>query len=179
MRYAQIRKMDISNGEGIGVALFVQGCHFRCHNCFNSETWDFNSGKEWTDEIADKFLDLADKPHIKRISILGGEPLAEENRGDICHLLQKIRDRFERSKQVWLYTGYTFEEIIEGMSNTDTLSGVYMATPLMLCDVIVDGKYIDDLKDYKLKWRGSSNQRVIDVHASVRDGLKVHLWTGT
>ena len=112
MRYAQIREMDISNGEGIGVALFVQGCHFHCPNCFNSETWDFHGGKEWTDEIADKFLDLADKPHIKRISILGGEPLAEENVGAVWELLNKIRSRFGNSKKIWLYTGYTWEELL-------------------------------------------------------------------
>ena len=177
MRYAQIRKMDISNGEGIGAALFVQGCHFHCPNCFNSETWDFNGGKEWTDEIADKFLDLADKPQIKRISILGGEPLAKENRDDVCALLQRIRERFGRSKQVWLYTGYTWDEILKEILDTKELLERQTAARLLLCDVIVDGKYVEALKDYKLKWRGSSNQRVIDVSASVRDNLKVHLWT--
>ena len=80
MNYASIREMDISNGESIGVALFVQGCHFHCKNCFNSETWDFNDGKEWTEDIKNKFLKLIDKPYINRISILGGEPLADENR---------------------------------------------------------------------------------------------------
>ena len=177
MRYAQIRKMDISNGEGIGVALFVQGCHFHCPNCFNSETWDFNGGKEWTDEIADKFLDLADKPQIKRISILGGEPLAKENRDDVCTLLQRIRERFGRSKQVWLYTGYTWDEILKEILDAKELLERQTAARLLLCDVIVDGKYVEALKDYKLKWRGSSNQRVIDAPASVRDNLRVHLWT--
>lgn len=181
MRYAQIREMDISNGEGIGVALFVQGCHFHCPNCFNSETWDFNGGKEWTDAIADKFLDLADKPQIKRISILGGEPLAEENIGTVWELLNRIRGRFGNSKKVWLYTGYTQEELLidpffifTTENHTDTTTRL---NAVRLCDVIVDDRYIDQLKDYKLKWRGSSNQRVIDVAASVKDDWKVHLWT--
>ena len=83
IRYAQIRNLDLSNGEGIGVALFVQGCRFRCPNCFNSETWDFNGGKEWTTETRDRFIELTSRPYIKRISILGGEPLAEENLDDV------------------------------------------------------------------------------------------------
>ena len=90
MRYAQIRSMDISNGEGIGVSLFVQGCHFHCINCFNSETWDFTGGKPWTDSTEEKFLQLIDRPYIKRISILGGEPLADENVETIYTLINKI-----------------------------------------------------------------------------------------
>ena len=170
MRYAQIRKMDISNGEGIGVALFVQGCHFHCHNCFNPETWDFNGGKEWTGEIADKFLDLADKPQIKRISILGGEPLSEENMESILNLLHKIRSRFGYSKKVWLYTGYKWEELLTHDNAITRLSIV------QLCDVLIDGRYIDDLKDYKLKWRGSSNQRVIDVKKSLINNKTIVLY---
>ena len=177
MRYAQMRKMDISNGEGIGVALFVQGCHFHCPNCFNSETWDFNGGKEWTDEIADKFLDLADKPQIKRISILGGEPLAEENIYAIWTLLRNIRSRFGDSKKVWLYTGYTWEELLSYVFEDSIASRIIRLYIVQLCDILVDGRYVDSLKDYKLKWRGSSNQRVIDVAASVKDDWKVHLWT--
>lgn len=170
MRYAQIRKMDISNGEGIGVALFVQGCHFHCYNCFNPETWDFNGGKEWTDEIADKFLDLADKPQIKRISILGGEPLAEENMESILNLLHKIRSRFGYSKKVWLYTGYKWEELLTHDNAITRLSIV------QLCDVLIDGRYIDELKNYKLKWCGSSNQRVIDVKKSLINNKTIVLY---
>ena len=96
MRFAQIRNMDISNGEGIGVALFVQGCHFHCHNCFNFETWDFKGGSEWTKETKLQFLDLISKPFVKRVSILGGEPLADENVDEICMLLNEIRYTFPR-----------------------------------------------------------------------------------
>ena len=111
MRYASIRKLDISNGEGVGVALFVQGCRFNphCYNCFNPDTWDFNGGKEWTPEIKDKFLELIDRPYIKRVSILGGEPLADENLDDIFDLISEIKRRFSDTKTIWLYTGYTLK----------------------------------------------------------------------
>lgn len=111
MNYAQIRSMDISNGEGVGVALFVQGCHFHCKNCFNSDTWDFNSGKEWTSEIKNEFIKLANKPYIKRISILGGEPLAKENVDEVKKLVNEIRILLPE-KTIWLYTGFKWEDIM-------------------------------------------------------------------
>ena len=98
MRYASIRELDISNGEGVGVALFVQGCHFHCYNCFNSETWDFNGGKEWTPEVKEKFLELIDRPYIKRVSILGGEPLADENLDGVLDLVTEINKRYNFQK---------------------------------------------------------------------------------
>ena len=94
MRYASIRKLDISNGEGVGVALFVQGCPFACKNCFNSDTWDFNGGKEWTQETEDKLVELASRPYIKRLSILGGEPLVDENLDGVLHLVDRFRLSF-------------------------------------------------------------------------------------
>ena len=100
MRYAQIRNMDISNGENIGVSLFVQGCRFKCKNCFNKETWDFSGGKEWTKEIESKFFELIDRPYIKRISILGGEPLADENAEEVLNLIKEIKGRFP-TKDIW------------------------------------------------------------------------------
>ena len=105
MRYASIRNMDISNGEFCGVSLFVQGCDIipHCKGCFNSDTWDFNGGKEWTNEVEEHFLNLIDRPYIRRISILGGEPLARKNIDDIYHLILKIKDRFP-DKIIWLYT---------------------------------------------------------------------------
>ena len=141
MRYASIRNLDISNGANIGVALFVQGCdrNPHCKNCFNSETWDFNGGKEWTEETKNKFMELIDRPYIKRISILGGEPLAEQNLDGVLSLIKEIREKYpisqnpnsenigksrvledENSKEIrnsfpnktiWLYTGYKFEQI--------------------------------------------------------------------
>ena len=170
IRYASVRSLDISNGEGIGIALFVQGCPFHCYNCFNPETWNFNGGKEWTEEIEKEFLSLIDRPYIKRISILGGEPLAEQNLDGVLKLTNKISVLFP-DKTIWLYTGYTWEEI-----NTKTLSSykdsnnVIRRKIVALCDVLVDGRYIDSQRDIALKWRGSKNQRVIDVKQSLHNG---------
>ena len=191
IRYASIRTLDISNGEGIGIALFVQGCHFHCYNCFNSGTWDFNGGKEWTPEVKTKFLKLADKPYIKRISIIGGEPLALTNLDDVHQLVKEIRDSLPQ-KEIWLYSGYTWEnifnqkecdkvieELIEDMmkNNTDISllrtkykqSDCYKRAEIVrLCDVLVDGQYIDSQRDISLRFRGSSNQRVIAVQESLQ-----------
>lgn len=157
MRYSKIHKLDVSNGSGIGVALFVQGCHFHCKNCFNKETWDFDGGKEWTSKIERKFLDLMDRPYITRVTMLGGEPLADENIDDVMYLLYKIRDRFGDSKKIWIYTGYTFEEIQNGYSN----KSCERKNVLLLADVLVDGQYLDELRDLSLAFRGSKNQRIL------------------
>ena len=111
MRYAQIRSMDISNGEGVGVSLFVQGCPFHCKNCFNSETWDFNGGKEWTEKTKNKFMELIDRPYIKRVSFLGGECLADQNLDEVLKLVKQIRISFPE-KTIWLYTGFCWNDIM-------------------------------------------------------------------
>jgi anaerobic ribonucleoside-triphosphate reductase activating protein len=167
--------MDISNGEGVGVSLFVQGCPFHCKNCFNSDTWDFNGGKEWTEEIKDKFMKLIDRPYIKRVSFLGGECLADQNLDEVLKLVKQIRNSYP-DKTIWLYTGFEwnslmskicqptfpdkdFERIIEiHKKRKEIISNV---------DVLVDGEYIDEQKDLSLKFRGSKNQRVIDVKQSL------------
>lgn len=179
MRYSKIHKLDVSNGEGVGVALFVQGCHFHCKNCFNSETWDFDKGKEWTLSIEQRFLELIDRPYITRVSILGGEPLANENVQTILLLLQKIKARFP-DKVVWLYTGYTFENIFcksifDLFDNHQSQIYEYRNKILKdeYCDVLVDGQYIDELKDISLKFRGSSNQRIINVKKSLEENQVV------
>lgn len=159
MRYAQIRNIDISNGNNIGIALFVQGCPFRCYNCFNPETWDFEAGKEWDEETEHQFIELAKRPYIKRISILGGEPLADANLSDVLNLINKIRIQLPQ-KTIWLYTGYTWEECLNHETRREIISK---------CDIIVDSKYIDSLKNTTLKWRGSSNQRVIDIQKSLKE----------
>lgn len=198
MRYASIRSLDISNGEGVGVSLFVQGCDRHCFNCFNSETWDFNGGKEWTEETKNKFMELIDRPYIRRISILGGEPLAEQNLDDVLSLIKEIREKYpisqnpnsenigksrvledENSKEIrisfpektiWLYTGYSYSEIFCGESSCLSPKGLNnfkRRKIIKLCDVVIDGEYIDEQKDLTLKWKGSSNQRVIDVKQSL------------
>ena len=176
MRYAQIRSMDISNGEGVGVSLFVQGCPFHCKNCFNSETWDFNGGKEWTEETKNKFMELIDRPYIKRVSFLGGECLAEQNLNEVLSLIKQIRNSFPE-KTIWLYTGFEWDDI---MCSFTGLQADYVVLSekdievwekrreiISLSNIVVDGKYIDKQKDLALKWRGSKNQHVIDVKQSL------------
>ena len=187
--------MDISNGEGVGISLFVQGCRFYCKNCFNPDTWDFNGGKEWTQEVEDKFIELANKPYIKRISILGGEPLVDENLDGVLNLVNKIR-LLMPEKTIWLYTGYTIVTIMPYklfalhpniMSTNPTL--VMSKNPSLLkdkelafeierkrsdiiskCDIVIDGRYIDSQRNIQLMYRGSKNQRVIDIKKSLQKG---------
>lgn len=148
MRIADIQEFDVNNGEGVGCSLFVQGCHFHCKNCFNQSTWDFNGGKEWTQSTKEKFLELVNKPYITRVSILGGEPLADENVQDVYDLVKQIPS----SKKIWLYTGYVWDDmdfVRRSVANS--------------VDVLVDGRFVDELKDLNLPFRGSSNQRLIDI----------------
>jgi anaerobic ribonucleoside-triphosphate reductase activating protein len=175
MRYSQIRNLDISNGLGVGVSLFVQGCPFHCKNCFNSDTWDFNGGKEWTEEIKDRFMKLIDRPYIKRISFLGGECLAEQNLDEVLKLVQEIRISFP-DKTIWLYTGYSYSEIFRGQSlclSQEGLNNFKRREIIKLCNIVVDGEYIDEQKDLTLRWRGSKNQRVIDVKQSLAQNKMV------
>lgn len=158
MKYAQIREMDVTNGNGIGVALFTQGCPYHCKNCFNPETWDFNKGTDWTKETENKIIELLKPEYITRLTILGGEPLIERNIEPLTALLKRVKGIYP-DKQVWLYTGGDFE-VLEGL-----YEGIFQ-----YIDILIDGRYIDDLRDYKLKWRGSSNQRIIDVQASLKSG---------
>ena len=168
MRYAQIRELDISNGEGVGVALFVQGCHFHCYNCFNPDTWDFNDGKEWTQDTEDKLIELANKPYIKRLSILGGEPLADENLDGVLHLANRFRLLFP-NKSIWLYSGYTWSEIFnDGVYLTRDCAGWKRREIVKKCEVLVDGRYIDSQRNVQAKWRGSDNQRVINIQESLK-----------
>ena len=178
MRYSQIRSMDISNGEGLGVALFIQGCPHHCKNCFNPETWDFNGGKEWTEEVKNEFFKLIDRPYIKRVSLLGGSPLADQNLDDVLSLVKEIKAKFP-NKSIWLYTGYRYEECILGLGelvHNHNHNRFRRQCILKKCDVLVDGKYIDELRDISLHWRGSSNQRVIDVQQSLEKG-EIILWS--
>lgn len=165
MRYSLIRETDISNGEGVGVALFVQGCHFHCPGCFNQETWDFAGGKEWTPDIEEKFLQLINRPYIKRVSILGGEPLADENVETVISLIDKIKEEYP-DIQVWVYTGYTYNDILYGLD--------YARRPVLVsADVLVAGPFDitkQDLTGKYIKWAGSTNQKVIDVQRSMEEG---------
>lgn len=181
MRYASIRDLDISNGSGVGVATFVQGCPFHCYNCFNPETWDFNGGKEWTQEIEDKFLELANRHYIKRVSILGGEPLAKQNLDGVLGLVNKIHLLLP-DKKIWLYTGFTFDWLKKEYEKNLLLEEIYKWTMLFnennenkirweivsKCNILVDGRYIESKRNLSKKWAGSDNQRVIDVFESLK-----------
>lgn len=174
MRYASIREMDISNGQGLGVSLFVQGCYFHCKNCFNSETWDFNDGKEWTNEIKEKFLKLINRDYIERVTILGGEPLVDQNVEDVLDLVKEIREKFP-NKKIWIYTGYKWKAILYPVVTDDFNPErdrilQIRRDILNYIDVLVDEKFEDDKKDLTLKWKGSTNQHVIDVKRSLEEG---------
>lgn len=180
MRYASIDKCDLCNGLDIGISLFVQGCDQHCPNCFNPETWDFNGGKEWNEEIKNQFLALVDRPYIKRVTLLGGEPLAYGNLCGVYDIVRTIKTQFP-FKKIWLYTGYTlsydvnkqdfFVGAIGDFTNVEVSldnGGALINLILRLCDVVVDGAYIDNLRDLTLPFRGSSNQRIIDVQNTLK-----------
>jgi anaerobic ribonucleoside-triphosphate reductase activating protein len=146
--------MDISDGPGVRVSLFFQGCHFHCKDCFNSETWDFNKGKEFTDEVIDKIIELANHEYIEGLSILGGEPMHPVNVLGTIALAKKFKEKYP-NKNIWVWTGYKFEDI----PNKNALP---------LIDVLVDGQFITELHSFNLKWKGSSNQRVINVKETLK-----------
>ena len=158
--------MDISNGEGVGVALFVQGCPFHCYNCFNQETWNFNEGKEWTENIENCFFDLINRNYIRRVSFLGGEPLANQNVSGMLEIVHKIRILFP-DKKIWMYSGFTWEEIFNPTQKADSEITEKRKEIIGQCDILVDGRYVDEQKDLALRWRGSANQRVIDAQKSL------------
>jgi anaerobic ribonucleoside-triphosphate reductase activating protein len=151
MRYAQIRDMDIVNGKGIGATIFFQGCSHRCKGCFNSSTWDFNGGKEWTKEVEDEFIKLCQREYIDHISILGGEPL-DQPIDELITLLNRVKT--EVGKPIWLWSGYTFI-YIENSPRHPKFSKV-----LDYVDYVIDGEFKEELKDLNLLYRGSSNQNI-------------------
>ena len=138
--------MDISNGEGVRVSLFVQGCRFRCPSCFNMDTWDFDGGKPWSKTVEDTFINLGKQEHIQGYSILGGECLDPVNLQEVTKLCKRIKE--ETGKSIWLWSGYTFEDYISKLEIVNYI------------DVLIDGQFVQDLADMNLKWRGSSNQKV-------------------
>ncbi len=165
MNYAALKKFDIANGPGVRVSLFVSGCRHHCRNCFNREAWDFDYGRPFTSETEKEILTELDKSYITGLSLLGGEPFEPENRGRLISLLEKARKRHSE-KNVWCYTGFVYEE----------LTGDVTAERLLaLIDVLVDGRFVEELKSADLIFRGSSNQRIIDVGKSLESGGAVLL----
>lgn len=155
MNYSVIKDCDIADGEGVRISLFVSGCRHHCKGCFNQETWDFNYGKEFTDNTIDFIIDLLDKPYISGLSILGGEPLEPENCLSVAHLIKVVRNTLP-TKNIWLWTGFY-------LSDLKTRTDESLTYILNNVDYIVEGPFIENLKDVSLKFRGSSNQNIIKV----------------
>lgn len=162
MRYNKIRKMDIADGPGVRVSIFMQGCTFNCKQCFNPDTHDFNGGKEFTEDTINRILELGENETVKGLSILGGEPMHPKNIEGTTKLAKAFKEKFPE-KTVWSWTGYSFDKDLK-----DKEVSKYI-------DVLVDGQYVDELRNPKLKYCGSSNQRVIDVQKSLKED-KLVLW---
>lgn len=162
MRYNKIRKMDISNGPGVRVSIFMQGCTFHCKKCFNPETHDFNGGKEFSEDTIQRVLELAENENIQGLSILGGEPMHPKNIEGTTKFAKAFKEKFP-NKTVWSWTGFLFDKDLKGKE------------ALKYVDVLVDGQYLDELRNPNLKYCGSSNQRVIDVQKSLKED-KIVLW---
>ena len=156
MRYNKIRKMDISNGPGVRVSIFMQGCSFNCKNCFNQDTHDFNGGKEFDDSTIERVLELCDNENIEGLSILGGEPMHPSNIEGTTKLAKAFKEKYP-NKNIWSWSGYSFDNYLKDKEVVKYL------------DVLVDGQYNDDLRNPTLKWKGSENQRVINVQESLKD----------
>ena len=160
MNYASIRTCDVANGDGVRVSLFVSGCTRRCPGCFNEEAQAFDYGKPFTKAVEDEILDALAPGHIAGLTVLGGEPMEPANQRALLPFLRRVRDRFGDAKTVWVYTGCVLESELKSESRwrtevTDEL--------LSLVDVLVDGPFVEELKDISLKFRGSSNQRILDL----------------
>lgn len=167
MNYSLIRDRDISNGPGIRVSLFVSGCKLHCKGCFNSEIWDFNAGKQFTEKTRDTILELCKKPYISGFSILGGDPLSQDSEGliQLCDLCDRIKQENPK-KDIWIWTGEDFDTIMNCVLN-DLSSDDYRSVLLSMADVVVDGPFVEEYRDLNLKFRGSKNQRIIDVKMSI------------
>ena len=156
MRYNTIRQLDIANGPGCRVSLFVQGCSFNCPGCFNPIAKDFEGGSLFTEQTKEAIFALAEPSHISGLSILGGEPLHPRNREEVLKLAREFKSKYPE-KNVWIWTGYLIEDVFEDLVDSKV-------------DVLVDGRFEEDLKDLRLKYRGSSNQRVINLTETIRTG---------
>ena len=165
MYYATIKKNDVANGPGVRVSLFVSGCTHHCKNCFNQEAWDFKYGNSYTEEVEEEILDALDRDYIEGLSLLGGEPFELANQEGIVSLVKKAKERFPE-KSIWAYSGYLFDTYLLPLSRKNETT----RTLLENIDVLVDGKFEEELKNPRLIFRGSSNQRIIDVKESLKAG---------
>ena len=168
MNYATIKWTDIANGEGVRISLFVSGCTHKCKNCFNQVAWDFSYGQLFDAEIQEKILKELGSDYIAGLSLLGGEPLEPKNQEALFPFIKKVREKYP-NKTIWCYTGFVFDPE-SGVLKEEGKNTLYTKELIQLFDVLVDGPFIEDLKDVRLKFRGSSNQRVIDVQKSLKHG---------
>lgn len=171
MNYANIKNCDIANGEGVRVTLFVSGCTNHCENCFQPETWDFNYGEPFTPAVEEKLIEMLRPGFINGLTLLGGEPMEPQNQRALLPFLRRVRKELPE-KTIWAFSGFTWEEL-----NTPDSHSCCEATPelLSLLDVLVDGRFVQALYDISLRFRGSSNQRIIDVPKTLQSGSIV-LW---
>lgn len=166
MYYADVKRIDVANGEGVRVSLFVSGCRHHCKDCFNQEAWDFKYGKEYTKETENEIIEYLKPEHIAGLSLLGGDPLEPENQEPVLNLVKKVKELYPK-KNIWCYTGCTLDK--------DILDGKYKDNPITQeliknIDILVDGEFIAEQKDLKIRFRGSRNQRVIDVKKTLEIG---------
>lgn len=171
MNYADIKQYDVANGPGVRVSVFVSGCTHHCKNCFNQEAWDFDYGTPFSDQEIDKIIGYLEPDYVAGLSVLGGEPFEKSNQEGLLPLLRKVKQRYPQ-KNIWCYSGYLFDHHIVGQMCPESEITREM---LSYIDVLVDGRFIEEKKNLKLSFRGSENQRIIDVQKSLETG-KVVLW---
>ena len=172
MNYATIKKFDIANGLGVRVSLFVSGCTHHCKGCFNSEAWDFDYGEPFTDNTIDEIISACKPEYIEGLSLLGGEPFEPQNQVGLLPLLARFKEEFP-NKNVWCYTGYLFDKDL----CSGRVGGENAKKMLEYIDILVDGKFIEEQKNLRLKFKGSKNQRIINVSKSLLND-KIVLWEG-
>lgn len=165
MYYGNIKNTDIANGEGVRVTLFVSGCTHHCKNCFNKETWDFCYGKPFTKEVEDELIKMLEPDYIKGLTLLGGEPMEPQNQASLLPFLKRVREVYGNTKNIWCYTGYVLDRDLLKESRAKC---EHTEELLQNIDVLVDGPFIENLKNLSLKFRGSSNQRVINLPETLK-----------
>ena len=170
MNYAEIKQYDVANGTGVRVSIFVSGCTHHCKHCFNEETWDFNYGRPFSETEADQIVEYLKPDYVAGLSVLGGEPFEPSNKEGLLPLLQAVKKEYPE-KDIWCYTGYLFDkQILEDMCRKSEVT----RQMLSCIDILVDGRFVEEKKNLKLRFRGSENQRIIDVKKSLEQGRVIH-----
>lgn len=175
MYYGELKKNDIANGEGVRVSLFVSGCRNCCPGCFNRETWSFSYGKKFDEEAQRELFDALSPSYVRGLTLLGGEPMEPENQAELLPLLRKVKELYPE-KTVWIFSGYTYEMLTSPVG-IFAVSTEHTSELLSLCDILVDGRFEEDKKSIGLRFRGSSNQRIIDLVTTRRRG-EIVIWHG-